>query len=131
MIALFHASTLIKKGRSTVDIGIQSLLNALKNNPASFNSNNNNNNNNNSLLPPPPLPFHPQQPPTFRPPPTVPINFQPAFRLSPLASINFPLTPPPAQNNLNVNFSKTTTAITSFGELMAEKARNNYKKQET
>ena len=85
------ASTLIKKDPSTVDIRIQSILNALKSNPAFFNSNNNNNNNNSLLPPPSPPPFHPQQPPTFRPPPTAPINFQPAFRLSPLASINFPI----------------------------------------
>ena len=85
------ASTLIKKDPSTVDIRIQSILNALKSNPAFFNSNNNNNNNKSLLPPPSPPPFHPQQPPAFRPPPTAPINFQPAFRLSPLASINFPI----------------------------------------
>ena len=99
------ASTLIKQGPSTVDIGIQSILNALKSNPAFFNSNNNNNNNNTITITPlqpplPPPPFEPAQPPTFRPPPTAPINFQPTFRLSPSPPSNFP---PRSNNSKNIS----------------------------
>ena len=55
---------MIKKAPNTIDIDIQSRLNALKKNLISFNSNNNNNsnttnNNNINFLPPrpPPLPL--------------------------------------------------------------------------
>ena len=123
---------MIKKTLSTVDIETQSTFNALENNPTFFNCNNNNSNNNN--LPPPPLPetlFQPPQAPAFTSPPTAPISFQLAFRLSPSPLINFPPTPTTAKNNLNFNFSKTTRTTILFGELTAEKTLEDYKRQET
>ena len=67
IVKTFVGSTLIKKAPNTVDIDIQSRLNALKENLISFNSNNSNNNsnnnnnnininNNNNFLPPRPPP---------------------------------------------------------------------------
>ena len=50
---------MIKKAPNTIDIDIQSRLNALKENAISFNSNNNHNNNN--FLPPRPPPSPPKQ----------------------------------------------------------------------
>ena len=57
------ASTLIKKAPNTIDINIQSRLNALKENLISFNLNINNDYNNDNFLPPRPPPSPPLSPP--------------------------------------------------------------------
>ena len=60
------ASTLTRKAPNTIDMDIQSRLNALKENPTIFNSNNNNNCNNS---------FPPIPPPSPPPSPTKKDNF--------------------------------------------------------